>query len=492
VDLKNINECMELKKFWIKNFKSLRDMTLEFPTRLTIIAGTNGSGKTALAEAFELLTNTIEWAMGRTTNPFLKWWGYDKVVWRHDENTSIILGLELEYKDKEECMKEFCRKPLFEPCKAPTRIFYEIYITGKEGRFQILKESLRAQGNGLDVNIDTDKGELTVTMSKETFEKILKDVAPTLTLKSDLLSLSVELKAIQEVKPLIIKGVNPFMLSHVFRENLDNFVKIICKQATCEKVIGKVIKRNIRYFRYFSEHPEYIISEYVTRYVARYLSEVINMVCNFINNITVIKDIDWKTIRNPQILTKQVRLMPDASNFVSFLYTVTEGSISESLAEALKYAFIGIQDLKLGFSVTEDGRVFLKLVADGVTLTPASIPSGVLKTLIIESLLLRGASVIVIDEFENSLHPELQQFLMDEFRSRNAFVILTTHSTVPLDYAKSVDEVVVLRLEGGETRVYRLGREVEEELEKHRMTLSELFESGLLEPIKLGGTYESL
>ncbi len=479
MDLKNINECMELKKFWVKNFKSLRDVTLEFPTRLTIIAGTNGSGKTALVEAFELLTSTIEWAMGRTTNPFLKWWGYDKVVWRHDENTPIILGLELEYKNKEECVKKFCT-PLPEPCKAPTRISYEIYITGKEGRFQILRESLRAQGNGLDVSIDTDKGELTVTMSKEVFEKIFKDVAPTLTLKSDSLRLSVELKAIQEVKPLIIKGMNPFMLSHVFRENLDNFVEIICKQATCEEVI----KRNIR--------SEYIISRYVTRYVARYLSEVINMVCNFINNITVIKDIDWKTIRNPQTLIKQVRLMPDASNFVPFLYTVTEGIVSESLAEALKYAFIGVQDLRLGFGVTEDGRVFLKLVADGVTLTPPSIPSGVLKTLIIESVLHRGASVIVIDEFENSLHPELQQFLMDEFRSRNTFVILTTHSTVPLDYAKSVSEVVVLRLEGGETRVYRLGREVEEELEKHRMTLSELFDSGLLEPIKLGSTYEPL
>jgi AAA15 family ATPase/GTPase len=109
VDLKSINECVELRKFWVKNFKSLRDVTLEFPTRLTIIVGTNGSGKTALVEAFELLTSTIEWAMGRTTNPFLKWWGYDKVVWRYDENTPIILGLELEYKDKEECLKEFCK-----------------------------------------------------------------------------------------------------------------------------------------------------------------------------------------------------------------------------------------------------------------------------------------------------------------------------------------------------------------------------------------------
>jgi hypothetical protein len=71
-------------------------------------------------------------------------------------------------------------------------------------------------------------------------------------------------------------------------------------------------------------------------------------------------------------------------------------------------------------------------------------------------------------------------------------VILTTHSTVPLDYAKSVNEVVVLRLEGGETRVYRLKKEVEEELKRSRMTLSELFESGLLEPTMLSSAYGSL
>jgi len=485
VDLRDVNECVELKKFWVKNFKSLRNVTLEFPTRLTIVVGTNGSGKTALTEAFELLTSTVEWAMGRTSNPFLKWWGYDKVVWRHDENLPIILGLELEYENTKECTENLCGSILelkygdeallipviIDTCKTPIKIFYEIYITGKGGRFQILKESLRAQGNGLDVSIDTDKGELTATISKEAFEEIAQAFITVftgetarITLKSDSLRLSVKLRAIQEVTPLITKGVHSLMFS---REDMAHLVKTIQKQITIEKIT----KINIGYF-----------AEDIIDYIEWYLSGAIDTLRNFINSITVIKDIDWKAIRSPQILTKQVRLSPDASNFVPFLYTIAEGSVSESLVEALKYAFVGADDLRLGFSVTEDGRVFLKLVVDGVTLTPASIPSGVLKTLIIESLLSR-AGVVVIDEFENSLHPELQQFLMDEFRSRNAFVILTTHSTVPLDYAKSVNEVVVLKLEGGETKVYRLGKEAEEALKKHKMTLSELFDSGLLEPI---------
>jgi predicted ATPase len=484
VDLKDVNECVELKKFWVKNFKSLRDVTLEFPTRLTIVVGTNGSGKTALTEAFELLTSTVEWAMGRTTNPFLKWWGYDKVVWKHDENLPIILGLELD-KNTEECTENVCspilkleykdEEPLLsiivDTCKAPTKIFYEIYITGKGGRFQILKESLRAQGNGLDVSIDTDKGELTAAISKKGFEEIVRAFkrvftgeSPRVTLKSDSLRLSVKLRAIQEAMPLITKGVHRLMFS---RKNMAYLVKTIQEQI----IVEETTKIEISDF-----------AEYIVGYIESYLSGAVHEMRDFINSITVIKDIDWKAIRSPQPLTKQNRLTPDASNFVPFLYTISEGNVSESLVEALRYAFVGAQDLRLGFSVTEDGRVFLKLVADGTTLTPTSIPSGVLKTLIIESLLSR-AGVVVIDEFENSLHPELQQFLMDEFRSRNAFVILTTHSTVPLDYAKSVNEVVVLKLEGGETKAYRLGKEAEEALKKHKMTLSELFDSGLLQPI---------
>jgi predicted ATP-dependent endonuclease of OLD family len=90
-------------------------------------------------------------------------------------------------------------------------------------------------------------------------------------------------------------------------------------------------------------------------------------------------------------------------------------------------------------------------------------------------------TILVIDEFENSLYPELQQFLIDEFRNSDVYVIITTHSTIPLDYAKNIEEVVILRLENGETRAYRPGREVLEMLRRKKLTLSELILSDLLE-----------
>jgi hypothetical protein len=214
--------------------------------------------------------------------------------------------------------------------------------------------------------------------------------------------------------------------------------------------------------------------------IADYLVDASTVVFSFVDGVCVIRDIDWRVLRSAQDLTRQERLRYDASNFVSFLFTITGGNVGEGLEEALRYAFPGSEKVRVVFDVTTDGRVFIKLISDTAQVTPPSIPSGVLKTLIIESLLLWRPTLIVIDEFENSLHPELQQFLMDEFRGNDVYTIITTHSTVPLDYVKDVREVVVLKLEGGETKLYRLGEEEGRKLRESKLTLSELIHSKLL------------
>lgn len=55
MSLRILSKSVEFRKFWVRNFKSLRDVTLDIPSKLTVVIGANGSGKTALVEAFELL-----------------------------------------------------------------------------------------------------------------------------------------------------------------------------------------------------------------------------------------------------------------------------------------------------------------------------------------------------------------------------------------------------------------------------------------------------
>jgi predicted ATPase len=198
----------------------------------------------------------------------------------------------------------------------------------------------------------------------------------------------------------------------------------------------------------------------------------------FLRNIVVILGIDWKAVRSPQPPVKQTRLLPDASNIVPHLYTITRGNVPESLVEAVRYVF-PVRGMRFE---EKDGNLLLKLAtADGAELDQTNMPAGVLKTLIIETALYTSPALLVVDEFENSLHPEAQQFLIDEIRGRGVYAVLMTHSTVVLDYVKTPSEVVLLSLENGETKARRLGEEVKERLKKSGLTLSELVESGLLE-----------
>jgi len=145
-----------------------------------------------------------------------------------------------------------------------------------------------------------------------------------------------------------------------------------------------------------------------------------------LKDVAVILNIDWKTVRSPspKPLVKQMRLQPDASNFVPYLYTITRGNVPESLVEALRYVFPGVNNI---WFEEEGGRLLLKFTtSSGVELDQTNAPASVLKTLIVETVLHTNPMLVVIDEFENSLHPEAQQFLMDEFRSRGVYAVLMT------------------------------------------------------------------
>jgi len=294
---------MEPKKFWVRGFKSLRDVVIEFPTRLTVVIGPSGSGKTALAEAFDALRRG-----------------------RFYENAAV--GIEVWHED--------------------CRVAYEV------------------------------------------------------------------------------GGDKKAMVAN-------------CGADEAEEVVRA-----------------------------------------FLNSVVVIRDINWKAVRSLQPVAKEALLLPDASNFIPFLYTAAGGVVPEPLIEALRYVFPSISDM---WFVDDGDMLVLKLAAEnGVTLTQATMPSGVLKTLILETALMMRPTMVVVDEFENSLDPEAQQFLMDELRSRGVYAVLSTNSETVLDYVKTPQEVVVLRLVNGRTRAWRLGSEVEEMLKRHKLTLSELIYSGLLEP----------
>jgi len=579
VIMKEFSKLAVLEELWVRNFKLLRNFRMSMPSKLTIAVGANGSGKTALVEVFELLTYILEWAHGLNPNPFLKWWGYSNVVSGHNEDLPVTIGFKLKLDDIEGRIREIKLDNVREIVRysqsvlKPMDITYEVEVSGRGGRFHVLRENLSIISGNEVIEVDTARNSMTIALDvvneltsaiesinrliemygksllievygkreelerfllyllidhwdhvvkaksleelrrrmkeAETIIKVVEEPIPSLltTIASAFTSTSTKLELTCEMKATysilnkfidIVKDVergisNPqdsmfdevrdFMLGGKCLERLERHINERLVANTSSPVYQQLISRDIPVDTLLNFVKGLITVSMISGVLSR-VSDLLFMasavVYGFIEGIAVVKSIDWRAVTSPQVLERSERLKPDASNFLQFLFTVTGGSVGEDLREALRYSLPGYRDFNVVFEPTADGRIFVRLVVDGLRLAPTSIPQGVLKTLILESLLKWEPSLLVVDEFENSLHPELQQFLLDEFRSSGVNVIITTHSTILLDYARSPDEVLVLKLVNGETKAYRLSREVLGRLREKKLTLSELILSGLL------------
>jgi predicted ATPase len=564
--MKEFSKLAVLEELWVKNFKSLRNFRVRVPSKLTIAVGANGSGKTALVEVFELLTYMLEWAHGLNINPFLKWWGYSNVVSGHNEDLPITIGFKLRLDDVEGKIRDIKSDIVREVVEysrsilTPMDIVYEAEVSGRGGRFHVLRESLSIISGNEVIGVDTARNSMTIVLDvaselthaiksidylkeaygrKEELEKfllhllrdrvakakslkelgremeevvttieaigklipLLPTIADVLTIASTKLEFTCEMEVtysifnkfidmVKDVEEGIIHPqdsmfgvVEDLILGERCLEQLERLISGKLIVNTSSSVYQQLISENVP-VDILLNFVKGLITKSTVEGVLSRVSHLLFMasavVYGFIEGIAVVKNIDWRVVTSPQVLERSERLKPDASNFPQFLFTITGGSVGEDLREALRYSLPGYRDFNVVFEPTADGRIFVRLVVDGLRLAPISIPYGALKTLMIESLLKWEPSLLVVDEFENSLHPELQQFLLDEFRSSGVNVIVTTHSTIPLDYARSPDEVLVLKLVNGETVAYRLGREVLGRMREKKLTLSELILSGLL------------
>jgi len=116
---------MELKEIYIENFKSFKSCKVELE-KFNVVVGKNASGKTNLIEFFKLLRKIyVAYAEGGG-NPFIEWWGYNNVVFMHDENLTIKFSLK--FKDRVNDKEKF--------------IVYEGEITGAHGNFEIIKDAI--------------------------------------------------------------------------------------------------------------------------------------------------------------------------------------------------------------------------------------------------------------------------------------------------------------------------------------------------------------
>jgi predicted ATPase len=551
-------QCCRLLELEVSGFKSLRRVKLGMPSRLTILVGPNGSGKTAIIESLLLLRDTLDYLRGHTVNPFLRWWGYHHVVWRHDETKPIELKVVL---GCGECREEDLKKYRLEAAAKEAlelvrkrRISYVARITGVGGDFRILSDEACLEGIGC---LAVRQGKLLLRVAKSPnvdlrsmlnlfSERVLLDMlrenmpseiidamwdclaelarnparmeeaseGASTALGEEARKLLLELlektsgttlgaegeggiSSILEVYTSSIKGER---LTTLFSKDVRRFAQDIAErvgkglqrilhemlQTYCSRGAARKDERAASTYdiiaRFLAHLMVYGIAQGLVTYILDLLAVAAYMVGLFIDNIVVLRPLDYRSLRSPQPLEAPGRLREDGSNLLSVLFSLGGGRLPEDVAEVLA-SVLRASSVSGFFEPTADGRVAFRLVVDGVEVSQPSIPEGAWKTMAIMAAVLVGASLVAVDEFENSLHASAQELLLEELRENVPTSIVATHSPVVVDAARSLDEIVLVELRAGETVARRVGKpeELAERLRRLGITPSEALLYGLLE-----------
>lgn len=437
-----------LKKIEIKNFKSLKDCSIELRD-FNVVIGQNASGKTNFVELFKLLRKI--YADGEPF-PFLDWWGYDNVVWDRKEELPITIKLFF--------------------ASNGYNYSFETIFTGVGGKFQILKEALEIEGI---LSLEIEGEWLRVRHDEKFLEDAwvkIQGMDESNSSLHELLEKRKEDLVEQSVK--VDKKTTPYCVFEGLGSRSFSFYKNL---ALVEA----------KYERQLEQYPLFILEPSIGE---GFEMEPFSLFANweiqeFIKNITILKGLDIRKMKEPYKQRREVRISEEGDNICNILYNqfLKENKIPDRVDSLRSYIF---PDTSLRFELTQDGRVLMKVFeryASGrfLEVTAPGISDGFYKALTIFTALESEPSLLVVDEVENSLHAKALELLIDELKMSECRTILTTHSPMVVDIVEPKDLILVEK--GDEGSVFRRSEkpeEVRKELSERGITLSERWLYGKL------------
>ncbi|MBU3965782.1 MAG: AAA family ATPase [Euryarchaeota archaeon] len=417
-----------LKKVFIKNFKSLHDCEIDIG-KMNVVVGANASGKSNLVEAFRLLKRIYA---DKDSFPFLEWWGYNNVVWQRKEELPIIIGLLFDIEGYE--------------------VYFETNFTGAGGKFQILREVLEIKGyvmfekggnkiaikhdadfiNNIIKNIHEYESSYDITILKKEIRKLTKEIK----IEVDFEQRFLENENIRDVVYGSGEGwltkkktKNRYRLSRVWdRKNSDGKSIFICPTLDYK---GE---------SYSAELPLNKIS--------------VDTIISTLTKLLILYPLNIRLMKIPQALRREETLKEDGSNIASVYHTVylKEGKIPEEIYNPLTMVF---PKTDVRPHITDDGRVMIKFLEDGFDLLPPNTSDGFYKILTMLIAIYLKPPLLIIDEIENSLHPETLELILDTIKATDIQAIITTHSPVVVDMTEP-DDMVLVEKEQGESRFKRI------------------------------------
>ncbi len=483
---------MRLTRVKIENFKSLRsvDVPLE---KVNVVVGQNASGKTNFVDAFLFLREVYTTYVHRPfIPPYLKWWGWKNIV--HGGKLEEPIRFVLYFYDDLTGLK-YTFETVFIYEANTMKIYYEkLQTMGEDGDSDLI--TIEREGDVLSIRYS----EAYLSIMKKELE-ILKEKFDKMNFKLE------EFIGNSEKTEERPRGI---FLSLYFKEKHDILTNILEKGKIEEKVDLRSILNIISWASVWEYTPSdlmvvqlnlngktiffwdvmirdllirigrkpdkfrkfnYLIREFLDSFVLY----VIRRIQQFFQDITVLKVMDIKGVREPKPLREERTLNEDYSNLVQVLYNIylKRHDFPDEIKYLMKRLF---PNTYVSFKLLGDGRISLVLVENGLELDPPSISDGVLKVLGIATALynIRGG-MLLIDQIEDSLHAFTIETILDELREKeNLTVIVTTHSPVVIDITDP-KELIIATKEGNVTTLRKIESpsKVKEELSKLGVTLSE-------------------
>ena len=437
----------------MSNFKSLKEIKLELG-RFNVLVGPNATGKTNLIEFFKFLRKAIV-EQTQPRMPFLEWWNYKNIVWAGMEHLPIKAGLRFDVEGYD--------------------LTYEVTLSGAGGIFRIPSEKLSIKGflsverEGVSVKIKHDKDFIRSNRLK--IEPLLETVKPFF-LKERLAKITPESLIRQDF--VLLEDRELILPGGLFRGYSANYtpsrdlVLVVTRVGIDREgpILVSPVHKNKRMPPEISWSP--------------FFPDVLQDLWMAIQNYTLLRPINLREVRAPALVRRESMLAEDASNLSNVLHTwfVDRGRLPERIEAALSALF---PKMRIGFELTPDGRVFLKVYEDGLELLPPSISDGFYKVLSILAAIESKPSLLAIDEIENSLHAKTLEYLIDELRNSESTVIITTHSAIIVDIVKP--EEILIAEKGPEGTVLKRiqnPEEIRKKMKELGITQSEIWLYGEL------------
>ena len=462
--------AIEIRKIVIRNFKNLKDVVI-YPKKFNVFIGPNGSGKTNFLEFFKLLRKIY---VERNPYPFLEWDGYENVVWNHQRSLPIEFEIEtVERTSLAEFLRKYLRKyRRIRDIEFKKDIQFNVFRRISASFWADRAENLKILREGFEIKIP----ELNCLFSIEKIGnewKVIID-GKSCYLKSSIDSLFFIISAIVE------EGLR-------FYDEAEAYIHDFTRDMIADEIVfdlpedfKKNFKLKLLKLNLIEEDPK---KEFSSWSLSMYISEILATI--YFPLLTIFKTIvlfplnmiDIKQKR--KIIPRDEPLNDRGENALDIL-ALTQ--LKENrLPERIEYA---LENYFNGRGYFRNTNLYLYDLNKKTEYSKEHLPDGLLKLLVILTALEQNPSILLIDEIENSLHPELLEFLINSLKECEGCVFVTTHSPVVLNLVDPEEIFIFKPKDDGSIEIknvteYKSKEELMKELEELGISLGEKVLYGL-------------